>query len=294
MTKFAIGGIQMHLGTQDNLTEMKRRLAILMHIYPWVEMVLFSELCHSGPNPASAQAAGGDFEQACQEMARKYNIWLIPGSYYEKRQGKLFNTAPVINPAGEVVTRYRKIFPFAPYETTTTPGDKIGIFDVPGVGRFGLSICYDIWFPELTRSLVSEGVEVILNPVMASFVDRHADLVIAQASAAMFQCYVFSINGLMAGGNGYSRVIDPAGQLLHNGSVNEELIPIEVDFDLVRRQRRQGLLNMGQPLKSYRDSTMRFAAYEKGYRSEFLDSLGPLEKARRPDRSAPDRSARGD
>ena len=160
------------------------------------------------------------------------------------------------------------------------------VFDAPEVGRFGVSICYDIWFPEVTRTLTAMGAEVILNPVLAQFVDRPADLAIAQASAAMFQSYVFHINGLAAGGNGYSMVIDPSGQVLHRGSVNEELIPIEVDFDLVRRQRKRGLLGMGQPLKSFRDTAVRFPVYEPGFDRSYLDSLGPLEKPTR-ERSAP-------
>ncbi len=55
------------------------------------------------------------------------------------------------------------------------------------------------------------GAEVILNPVLAHFIDRPADLAIAQASAAMFQSHVFHINSLLAGGNGYSLVVDPSG-----------------------------------------------------------------------------------
>ena len=97
----------------------------------------------------------------------------------------------------------------------------------------------------------------------------------------MFQMYVFHINGLLAGGNGYSQVIDPAGRLLHDGNVQEEMIPLEVDFAEARRQRERGILNMGQPLKSFRDSPARFPIYEDGYRSDYLDSLGPLQKAQR-------------
>jgi predicted amidohydrolase len=49
----------------------------------------------------------------------------------------------VINPQGEIVTKYRKMFPWLPYEAGTEPGTEFCIFDVPDVGRFGLSICYD-------------------------------------------------------------------------------------------------------------------------------------------------------
>ena len=278
MSHFAIAGIQMHIGMRSNLDEMNRRLDLLMHLYPWVEMVVFSELAADGPNPASAQPMGGPNELAFAAMAQKHNIWLVPGSIFEKREGRIYNMTPVVNPQGEIVTRYRKMFPFTPYEDATEPGDEFCVFDVPNVGRFGVAICYDIWFPEVMRTLTSMGAEVIINPVLAHFVDRPADLAIAQAAGAMFQSYVFHINGLLAGGNGYSRVIDPAGQLLHDGNVQEELIPIEVDFDLVRRQRERGLLGMGQVLKSFRDRKVNFDVYSDSFDHSYLNGLGALEK----------------
>lgn len=278
MTHFAIAGIQMQIGMRNNLAEMEHRLDLLMYLYPWVEMVMFSELAAEGPNLASAQPMGGSNEQAFARLAQKHKLWLVPGSYFEKRDGAIYNTAPVLNPEGEIIARYRKMFPFTPYETGVTPGDEFCVFDVPNIGRFGLSICYDLWFPEVTRTLTSMGAEVILNPVLAHFVDRPADLAIARASGAMFQSYIFHINGLLAGGNGYSQVIDPMGQVLHDGNTQDELIPVEVDFGLVRRQRARGIKNMGQPLKSFRDSTQTFGVYGPNFDRSYLDSLGPLER----------------
>lgn len=278
MTKFAIAGIQMHIGLESNLTNLSRQLDLLMHLYPWVDMVVFSELCCDGPNPASAQPMGGPNEQAFAEMAQKHGVWIVGGSYFEKKDGVLHNTTPVLNPEGEVVTRYRKMFPFTPYEDETTPGTEFCVFDVPDVGRFGVSICYDIWFPEVTRTLTSMGAEVLINPVMASFVDRYADLLAAQASAAMFQSYVFHINGLFAGGNGQSAVYDPTGRPLFEAGDGPAMMPIEVDFDFVRDQRKRGILNMGQPLKSFRDTATRFDVYKDGFDHSYLESLGPLEK----------------
>lgn len=288
MTHFAIAGIQMHVAMKSNLNEMRHRLDLLMHLYPWVEMVVFSELAADGPNPASAQPMGGPNEQAFAEMAKKHNIWLVPGSVFEKKDGRIYNTTPVLNPAGEIIARYRKMFPFTPYEDATTPGEDFCVFDVPDVGRFGVAICYDIWFPEVLRTLTSMGAEVILNPVLAHFIDRPADLVIAQASGAMFQSYIFHINGLLAGGNGCSQVVDPAGRVLHDGTVQEELIPIEVDFGLVRRQRQRGLLGMGQVLKSFRDSKAKFDVYSDHFDHSYLNGLGALEKPKRANPSGSD------
>jgi predicted amidohydrolase len=285
MTPFAIAGIQMHIGMHRNVEAMKSRLDLLMYLYPWVQMVVFSELAANGPALHSAQPPDGPDEQAFREMARSHRVWLLPGSLFEKRDGAIFNTTPVINPSGDVVARYSKMFPFTPYEQGTTPGSDFCVFDVPDVGRFGVSICYDIWFPELTRTLTSMGAEVILNPVLAHFMDRHADLAIAQATAAMFQCYLFHINGLGAGGSGRSVIVDPSGRVLYEARGADELMPIEIDLDVVRRQRERGLLGLGQPLKSFRDSTVDFPVYDRtGFDRSYLDSLGPLEK---PSRAVP-------
>jgi len=282
MTHFAIAGIQTHVGIHNNLSALGHRLDLLMHLYPWVQMVVLSELAAHGPVTQSAEPLPGETEAVFQAMARRHRIWLVPGSIFERRDGAIYNTTPVIDPAGEVIARYSKMFPFTPYEEDVTPGRTFCVFDVPEVGRFGVAICYDIWFPEIARTLTSLGVEVILNPVLAHFVDRDADLLIAQASAAMFQSYVFHINGLGAGGNGRSLVAGPDGRLLHQGSTAEELIPLEIDLGLVRRERVRGLRSMGQPLKSFRDRVTDFPVYDRAnFDDSYLHSLGPLVKPAR-------------
>jgi predicted amidohydrolase len=296
MTPFAVAGVQMYLGMQSNVEAMRSRLDVLMHLYPWTQMVLFSELAARGPAHASAQPPGGADEQAFREMARKHEIWLVPGSLFEKRDGAIYNTTPVFDPDGEEVARYSKMFPFSPYEQGTAPGEGFCVFDVPGVGRFGIAICYDLWFPELARTLTAMGAEVILNPVLAHFMDRYADLAIAQATGAMFQTYVFHINGLGVGGNGQSVIVDPAGRILHRAEAHEAFMPIEIDLDIVRRQRERGLLGLGQPLKSFRDCKVDFTVYDRErFDHAYLDGLGPLEKPGRagagPDHAAARRAA---
>jgi predicted amidohydrolase len=279
MTPVAVAGVQMYLGMQNNVAAMRSRLDVLMHLYPWTQMVLFSELAPRGPAHATAQPPGGADEEAFREMARRHKIWLIPGSLFEKRDGAIYNTTPVFDPEGEEVARYSKMFPFSPYEQGTASGEEFCVFDVPGVGRFGIAICYDLWFPEIARTLTTMGAEVILNPALAHFMDRYADLAIAQATGAMFQSYVFHVNGLGVGGNGQSVIVDPAGRVLHRAEAHEAFMPIEIDFDVVRRQRERGLLGLGQPLKSFRDCQVDFTVYdrERSDRS-YLDGLGPLEK----------------
>jgi len=279
MTPFAIAGVQMHVGAlHSNVEAMRHRIEILMARFPWTQMVLFSELAPYGPLDRFAQPFPNEALAIFQEDARRYGIWLIPGSMFEKMpDGRIFNTSVVINPQGEIVTKYSKMFPFKPYEQGISSGTDFCVFDVPDVGRFGLSICYDIWFPETTRHLTSQGVEVLLHPVLTGTTDREAEIAIARATAAQFQCYVFDVNGLAAGGVGRSLVVDPTALVLHQSAGQEDMFPIEIDLDLVRRQRETGMKGLGQVLKSFRDREAQFPVYEPGSGADaFLHTLGPL------------------
>ena len=291
MTPFAIAGVQMYVNAlQPNTDGMLHRLDILMSRFPWTQMAIFSELAPLGPLPKFSLPLMNEHIERFQEAARKHNIWLIPGSMHETSDdGRLYNTSVVIDPQGEIVKVYRKMFPFRPYEVGVEAGTEFCIFDIPGVGRFGLSICYDIWFPETTRQLTAQGVEVLLLPVFTSTADREAEIAIAQATAAQFQCYVFSINGLGAGGNGRSVAVDPTSTVLHQSAGHEDMFPIEVDLDHVRRQRETGLKGLGQVLKSFRDRPVDFSVYDRSSGADsYLQTLGPLEIPKQGSRAGVD------
>jgi predicted amidohydrolase len=287
MTPFAIAGIQMRVSaSHENVSAIAHRLDILMARFPWVQMVVFSELAAFGPLPGHAQPLPGPTEDSFREMAAKHQIWLLPGSMFEAAGDLVYNTASVIDPNGHVVGRYRKMFPFQPYENHVQPGSEFLVFDVPDVGRFGVSICYDMWFPETSRTLASMGAEVILHPTMTDTIDRDVELSIARATAVTNQCYFFDINGVGDGGVGSSIVVGPAGYIIHQAGGGEEMIPVEINLGRVRREREVGIRSLGQPLKSFRDRPVDFPVYSRTPESEaYLQSLGPLTKPHRGSRA---------
>ncbi len=285
MSYFTIAGVQMHaLHHGDNTESMRHRVDLLMSRFPQVQMVLFSELVATGSSTRHAEPMPSSKENLFCELARRHGIWLIPGSMFERVDDKIYNTLSVINPEGHVVCRFRKMFPFRPYEQGVEGGTEFVVFDVPEVGRFGVSICYDMWFPETTRTLAAMGAEVILHPTMTDTIDRDIELSIARTNAAINQCYFFDINGAGAMGNGRSIVVGPSGDVLHQSGIGDEVVPIEIDMQRVRRERERGLRGLGQPLKSFRDRDVDFSLYrsENGS-SPFLDSLGLLAKPVRYD-----------
>ncbi len=281
MIPFGIAGIQMQVSKGNNVPAMKRKLAEVTDFYPWVRMIVFSELAPLGPSRANAQPVHGALEEEFCALAARYNIWLIPGSYFEQVDDRIYNTTSVINPAGEVVGRYRKMFPFYPYEDGTAAGDQFLVFDVPDAGRFGVIICYDLWFPETTRTLAVMGAEVILQPTMTTTIDRELELCILRACSAMNQSYLWGINGVGSGGVGRSMVCSPEGRILYEAGGSEEVFALEVDFDLVRYTRQHGILRLGQVLKNFRDAPVTFDVYQPGAPRPYLDSLGPLYRDKR-------------
>jgi len=280
MSKIGIAGLQLEAKNGDNLDSMEAEIDAISSRFPWIDMVVVGELNGHGADTRNAQPMPGPFEARFAEVARRNDLWLIPGSIMERDGDSCFNTAPVINPEGEVIARYRKQFPWLPYEKGVAPGSDFVVFDVPDVGRFGVSICYDMWFQETLRTMTSMGAEVILHPSLTSTLDRDVEKCIVRASGAMYQCYFFDVNVAGPLGVGNSIVAGPGGEVIHEAGKGREIIPLRLDLDYVRDVRANGWNGLGQPLKSFRDSELQFPPYQEGYASEALDSLGPLAIAR--------------
>ncbi|WP_240720344.1 carbon-nitrogen hydrolase family protein [Pseudarthrobacter sp. NamB4] len=129
-----------------------------------------------------------------KQLAKDLNIWLVPGSVCERGpEGQLFNTQLVLSPEGELAGYYRKIFPWRPFEPYD-PGDRFTTVDLPGIGRVGLNICYDAWYPGVSRQLAWMGADVILNVVKTTTPDRKQELILAKANAIVNQVFMVSVN----------------------------------------------------------------------------------------------------
>ena len=277
MSHFSIAGMQLSLPCGDNLATIKDEITKTKKRFPWIDMIVLSELCTYGPEKKYASKYPSKAEKYYCALAKELDIWLIPGSDYEEKDNEIFNTTSVINNKGEVIERYRKIYPFYPYESGVSCGQDFVVFDVPQ-GRIGVAICYDLWFPEVARSLTCMGAEVLIYPTLTGTIDRRVELSMAQATAATNQCYVLAVNGLGDYGNGQSIIVSPDGSVIHQAGINKEIFPIEIDFALVRRNRERGLHGLGQPLKSFRDNPISFDFSTKVARiNSKLSQLGQLE-----------------
>jgi nitrilase len=183
----------------------------------------------------------GPIQERLAAIAQENNIYLVAGSIPLEAQesNKVLNTSLVFNPLGEQIARYDKIHLFGfqteteRYEESETiaPGSQPGQFQITLNGidwRFGLSICYDLRFPELYRSLGEVDCHIIPAAFTYTTGKDHWEILL-RARAIENQCYVLSsaqggihINQRRTWGD--SMLIDPWGQILTNLPQGEGLI----------------------------------------------------------------------
>lgn len=232
------------------LSRLAERVARVRGIVPTVQLVMFPEL-HLPALPAALDAhharpadlavdVPGPLTEELGKIARANGVWLVPGSVYERGEGdRVHNTCLVLSPNGELAASYRKVFPWQPHETSA-PGDRFATFDIPDVGRIGLSICYDGSFPETCRQLAWMGAEVVLQPTLTTTSDRNQELVMARANAIFNQLYVVSLNAGSPAALGRSLIADPEGLVRLEAGDGEELLTDVLDLDAVTRVREHG------------------------------------------------------
>jgi predicted amidohydrolase len=203
---------------------------------------------------ASAEPLDGPRVKELKQLSKDLNIWLVPGSVCERGpEGQLFNTQLVLSPEGELAGYYRKIFPWRPFEPYD-PGDRFTTVDLPGIGRVGLNICYDAWYPEVSRQLAWMGAEVILNVVKTTTPDRRQELVLAKANAIVNQVFMVSVNCAGPTGKGQSIIVDPEGNTIAEAPDDQpQLLTAELDLAAVDRVRTHGTENLNRPWSQFRE-----------------------------------------
>ena len=196
---------------------------------------------------------GGETVEAMAGWARRHGITLVGGSITEIREGreKLSNTCAVFDPTGELVAVYRKIHMFDVevgghvYRESEAeePGEETVVCEAEG-WPVGLSVCYDLRFPELYRILALEGAELVTVPAAFTLYTGkdHWELLL-RARAVENQVYVAAANewGTHAGGKasyGRSLIVDPWGVVLAQAGDEDTVIAAEVDRAHLERIRR--------------------------------------------------------
>ena len=176
------------------------------------------------------------------ELAKKYKVNIVAGSVSNVRGGKVYNTAFVFNRTGSCIAEYDKTHLFTPMgeDDYYTCGDHLCRFELDGV-KCGIIICYDVRFPELTRSLALQGLDMLF--VVSQWPKKRIFHLrtLTTARAIENQMFVVCCNSCGTAGKtvygGNSAIIEPFGKTLALAGENEEILTAECDLQILNEIR---------------------------------------------------------
>jgi predicted amidohydrolase len=258
MTTLRVAAIQ--LNSQDDPAENRRAAGALIEAAAraGARLVALPETWTYLGTPAGIAAAAepldGPTAAWLAETARRFGTYLHGGSFYERAEDgrRVYNTTLVFDPDGRAIARYRKIHlydvdfagQFRLMESdTVAPGDEVVTAAVDGL-TVGLSICYDLRFPELYRLLTLAGARALLVPAAFTLhTGRDHWEVLLRARAIENQAFVIAPAqvGAHPGGHcfGRSMIVDPWGTVLAQAPDRPGVITAELDLAAQERIRRE-------------------------------------------------------
>jgi deaminated glutathione amidase len=242
---------------EENLEKIRARLDWLVDAGEEFQFVCLPELVTFLPSslddlPASKAAAeklNGPTADMFAQYARRLKTNLVCGSCLIRREDGVFNTSLLFGPDGDLLADYDKIHLFDTPEYKESwfvrPGGKTALVKT-GPTVVGLTICYDIRFPELYRTLALQGAEIIFCPAAFPAASPSPGLdhwaILTRAAALQNMVYIIGVNQFGIKGSfiyfGRSVVIDPWGIEISVAPNREGVIIAELDLDYLREMRR--------------------------------------------------------
>jgi predicted amidohydrolase len=192
-----------------------------------------------------AETIGGNFVNTIANTAKENHIQIV-GSFYEKsrKNNRVYDSSFVIDKSGKVISVYRKIHLYDALgfreSDKMISGSKIAKPVKTSIGKIGMMICYDLRFPEMSRSLAVAGSEILIAPsawVKGDMKEEHW-ITINKTRAIENGCYVIAPDQV---GNiycGRSVVVDPYGKILLDMKKKQGIRYVDIDLKKVKQIRR--------------------------------------------------------
>ena len=259
MAKLKVSAIQMSSGPDKEKNLKRAEKLITTAVKKRAKFIVLPEVFNYRGNlnkaVNEAEKIPGYSTNFISRLAKKYKVWILIGSMLEtvgSGRDLPFNTSILINPRGKIVTRYRKMHLFdiklkgkeILESSRNQAGTSPKLVSIIGI-KTGLSICYDLRFPELYRHYSSKGSQIICIPSSFTKITGEAHWhTLIKARAVENLCYVIAPNqaGTGSGGvktYGHSLIVDPWGKILAEGPANGEAIIIaEIDLNYLEKIRK--------------------------------------------------------
>lgn len=242
--QYHISLLQMDIRLADPQYNQQRAgewIAEAMKAEPKPDVIVLPEMWNTGYAldrlDGIAEPENGPICDWLSETAAHYGITIVGGSISEQRSSGFYNTLYAYAPDGSQLTRYDKIhlFKLMDEEKFMQPGEQTALFPLGDVTA-AASICYDIRFPELARTLALAGAKVWFVPAEWPNPRLHHWRTLLTARAIENQMYVIACNRVGRDEKseffGHSMIIDPWGEVIAEGGEEEGIISATIDLEL--------------------------------------------------------------
>lgn len=225
--KLNVSAIQMCAKLGDKKANFEKAAKLIRRDVKNPDIIILPEVWTIGWAPRLFRENAEDIQTGetfrfLSDIAKQYNCWIIGGSYITKSENSYFNTCPVINREGKLVCTYSKNHLFSYYGcdegSYVQTGENPVMVDIEGV-KVGLTICYDIRFPEIYRAYRKAGADLFVNCAAWGLKKPVAWECMTRSRAVENQTFMVALtqSGQIEGDEwniGHSRIIDYKGESL--------------------------------------------------------------------------------
>ena len=229
---------------EENFTHAEKLIKQAMAEKP--DVIVLPEAWNTGFFPENvkdlADRDGAQTKETIGALAKEFAVNIVAGSVSNVREGKLYNTGFVFNREGQCVAEYDKTHLFSPMgeDAVFTPGDHLCRFTLDGVSC-GVIICYDIRFPELTRTMTVPGLDMLFVVAQWPNARTHHLRSLCVARAIENQMFLVCCNSCGTAGKithgGNSSVVDPWGETLCLAGEGEQIVSADCDLQILENIR---------------------------------------------------------
>lgn len=235
--------IQMNVVEKNKTANVKHGLELLNSVEKSTDVAVLPEVWTTGYSLGAlskeAERLDGDLVKELSKLAKAKQLGIVAGSFaLRKEDGKIYNTTLAFDNMGNLIADYDKIHMFSLYKEQKffAYGNKKTLIELVNM-KAGFSICYDLRFPELFRSMALDGAQIVYLPAEWP-APRGADWqLLVRARAVENQMYMCAVNCVGKFKDmpfyGHSLLVAPDGEVVVEGSGEEEVLYANVQIDLV-------------------------------------------------------------
>ncbi|MBQ8311136.1 MAG: carbon-nitrogen hydrolase family protein [Clostridia bacterium] len=265
--KAKIGLIQVVQRAEDDYAARTQMMLDLAQecLKEGADLVFFPEAFQHEPDRTiiyrsdELRARNTEWKERCAALAKKYHAYIVPWDYEQADDGRVYNCSYILDRNGEEVGRYHKVHLTHGEQTKGIAyGEDFPVFDLD-IGKVGIMICFDNYFPESARILGNRGAQLVLYPLYGDTLQPQWELKM-RARAVDNSMYVASC-AISSSPRAYTGIVSPDGTVLHRFDGQPNHMTVAIDMDKTVDTHTSGIPAYTENLRRYLDRCHRPDTY---------------------------------